>query len=121
VKTEKKYIGGIMNLCLKHKVKKLRLCGSDAEKSFNKRDNLTFQVEFEGVDLSDYLTNFMDFREHLESLFPQNINLVEFQSTEDDENKNPEQRNTLLTYERINSKVIYNIMTVKIRDNQKPH
>lgn len=121
MKLKKQNINRIKDLCIKHKVKELRLSESVSENSFNNSNNLTFKVEFEGVDLACYLSNFLDLKEHLESLFLQHIDLIDSQATADTKLNNYDGRDTFLIYERINSEALYDIIIAKNGDNKKPY
>lgn len=68
----------IAALCRKHKVKSLAVFGSILTDRFNNDSDVDFLVDFEPLDLDtfDYVTNFFDLQDSLESMFKRKIDLV---------------------------------------------
>lgn len=69
----------IFDLCSKHKVKTLSVFGSILTDRFNDESDVDLLVDFEPIDHSkfDYVRNFFDFRDSLESLFGRKVDLIE--------------------------------------------
>ena len=69
----------IADLCRRHKVKKLCVFGSILTDRFNEESDVDLLVDFESLDPGkfDYVTNYFDFRDSLESLFQRKVDLIE--------------------------------------------
>ena len=71
----------IIDLCRKHKVKSLAVFGSILTDSFNDDSDVDLLVDFEDYDrdnpgVFDYVTNFFDLQDSLESLLKRKVDLV---------------------------------------------
>lgn len=68
----------IIELCRKHKVKTLAVFGSILTDRFNDQSDVDLLVDFDTTDHEqwDYVTNFFDLQEALESLFGRKVDLV---------------------------------------------
>ena len=64
-------------LCQTHKVKHLFVFGSVITPEFNKKSDIDFLVDFDGVDLYNYADNYFDLKMSLENLFKREIDLLE--------------------------------------------
>ena len=69
----------IVDLCRKHKVKTLAVFGSILTDRFNDQSDVDLLVDFEPIDMGkeDYVRNYFDFRDALESLFSRKVDLIE--------------------------------------------
>ncbi|MBD5200404.1 MAG: nucleotidyltransferase [Bacteroides sp.] len=69
----------IINLCKLHKVKSLFVFGSILTERFNDKSDIDLLVDFEPIDHRefDYVTNFFNFRDALESIFDRKVDLIE--------------------------------------------
>jgi len=72
----------ILDLCRKHKVKTLAVFGSILTDRFNDESDVDLLVDFESADYDkfDYVSNYFDFRDALESLFNRKVDLIEYGS-----------------------------------------
>lgn len=68
----------IVTLCRKHKVKSLAVFGSILTDRFNENSDVDLLVDFEPVDLDkfDYVSNYFDLQDSLESVFNRKVDLV---------------------------------------------
>lgn len=68
----------IIDLCRKHKVKTLAVFGSILTDRFNDQSDVDLLVDFEPTDPDkfDYVTNFFDLQDSLESLLKRKVDLV---------------------------------------------
>ncbi len=68
----------IATLCRKHKVKSLAVFGSILTDRFNENSDVDLLVDFEPVDLDkfDYVSNYFDLQDSLESVFNRKVDLV---------------------------------------------
>ncbi len=68
----------IFEICRRHKVKSLAVFGSILTDRFNDDSDVDLLVDFESVDHDkfDYVTNFFDLQESLESLLKRKVDLV---------------------------------------------
>lgn len=68
----------IFDLCRKHRVKSLAVFGSILTDRFNDHSDVDLLVNFDTTDHEkwDYVTNYFDFRDALESLFGRKVDLV---------------------------------------------
>lgn len=68
----------IIDLCKKHKVKSLAVFGSILTDRFNDNSDVDLLVDFEPTDPDkfDYVTNFFDLQDSLESLLKRKVDLV---------------------------------------------
>ncbi len=69
----------INRLCQKHKVNRLFVFGSILTSRFNDQSDIDLIIEFKKTEISDYFTNFFDFKDALQSLFGRDIDLLEEQ------------------------------------------
>ncbi len=72
----------IMALCKRYKVSKLFVFGSILTHRFNDESDIDLLVEFNKKDISDYFSNFFDFKYALEELLGRDIDLLEEQATQ---------------------------------------
>lgn len=70
----------LSKLCESHHVKELYVFGSAVSKKFTEESDIDFLVEFQEIELTEYLDNYIDFKNSLEDLFRRNIDLVEKQT-----------------------------------------
>lgn len=80
MKVIERYIGIINELCIKYKVKTLFVFGSILTDRFSSDSDVDFLVDFSRDEISDYFTNFFDFKYALEDLLERDVDLVESQS-----------------------------------------
>ena len=71
----------IIDLCRKHKVKSLAVFGSILTDRFNDKSDVDLLVDFEDYDRDnpqdfDYVTNFFDLQDSLESVLNRKVDLV---------------------------------------------
>lgn len=68
----------IVDLCHRHKVKSLAVFGSILTDRFNDQSDVDLLVDFEPTDPDkfDYVTNFFDLQDSLESLLKRKVDLV---------------------------------------------
>jgi predicted nucleotidyltransferase len=69
----------IIDLCRLHKVKTLSVFGSILTDRFNEDSDVDLLVTFDKIDHEkfDYVANYFDFRDALESLFNRKVDLIE--------------------------------------------
>ncbi len=69
----------IIDLCRLHKVRTLSVFGSILTEHFSDTSDVDLLVEFESIapDEFDYVSNYFDFRDALESLFDRKVDLIE--------------------------------------------
>ena len=69
----------IFDLCRRHKVRTLSVFGSILTDRFNDASDVDLLVDFESCnpDEFDYVSNYFDFRDALESLFNRRVDLIE--------------------------------------------
>ncbi len=67
----------IIALCKKYKVNRLFVFGSILTPGFNDDSDVDLLVEFNPSDISDYFTNFFDFKYALEDLLGREVDLLE--------------------------------------------
>ena len=69
----------IIDLCRQHKVKTLAVFGSILTDKFNDQSDIDLLVNFDTKEVEswDYVTNYFDFRDSLESLLNRKIDLIE--------------------------------------------
>lgn len=68
----------IFELCRKHRVLTLSVFGSILTDRFNENSDVDLLVNFDTTDHEkwDYVTNYFDFRDALESLFGRKVDLI---------------------------------------------
>ena len=68
----------ILYLCRRHKVKSLAVFGSILTDRFNDNSDVDLLVDFEATDPDkfDYVTNYLDLQDSLESLLKRKVDLV---------------------------------------------
>lgn len=68
----------IFELCRKHRVLSLSVFGSILTDRFNENSDVDLLVNFDTTDHEkwDYVTNYFDFRDALESLFGRKVDLI---------------------------------------------
>lgn len=69
----------IIDLCRRHKVRSLAVFGSILTDRFNDQSDVDLLVDFEPIDpdKEDYVRNYFDLRDALESLFSRKVDLIE--------------------------------------------
>lgn len=69
----------IIDLCRRHKVKSLSVFGSILTDRFNDQSDVDLLVDFEPIDpdKEDYVRNYFDLLDALESLFSRKVDLIE--------------------------------------------
>lgn len=70
----------LKRLCVLYNVDKMYLFGSVLNSSFNEKSDIDLLVKFKSMELSNYLDNYIGFKEKLEALFGRKIDLVEEQT-----------------------------------------
>lgn len=70
----------IIDLCKKHKVRRLFVFGSILTSRFNEDSDVDLVVDFDKAEVKDYFTNFFDFKYSLEDLLGRKIDLLEEQT-----------------------------------------
>lgn len=70
-------IDKVRDLCAKHKVNHLFVFGSVLTTHFQKRSDIDFIVDFQGVDVYDYADNYFDLKDSLSDLFKREVDLLE--------------------------------------------
>lgn len=90
----------LIELCVNHKVGQLHIFGSALTNQFNESSDIDFLVQFSRIDLLDYLDNYMDFKEQLETLFGRSVDLVENQAIKNPIFRRVIDREKQLIYER---------------------
>ncbi len=70
----------IIALCKRHKVTKLFVFGSILTHKFNDNSDVDLLVEFSRTEISDYFSNFFDFKYALQDLLGREIDLLESQA-----------------------------------------
>ena len=69
--------GHIAALCLKHRVKHLYAFGSVLTPRFTEQSDVDFLVDFNTEEISDYFTNYFEFKYALEEALGREVDLVE--------------------------------------------
>lgn len=72
-----KYSDQIKMLCVKYNVQKLSAFGSVLTDKFTSDSDVDLLVKFNKEGISDYFSNFFDFKYSLEAVFAREIDLVE--------------------------------------------
>lgn len=73
------YIPKIKELCMAYNVQKLSAFGSVLTDRFTERSDIDLLVTFDKSLVSDYFTNFFDFKYALEDILKRDVDLVEEQ------------------------------------------
>ena len=73
----KDYNGDISKLCEEHKVKSLYAFGSVLTDNFNEKSDIYLIVDFEKLDVLDYVDNYYDLKFSLEKILKRPIDLLE--------------------------------------------
>lgn len=75
-------INTIIELCRKYKVKTLAVFGTILTDKFNEKSDVDLLVDFEQTDPDtfDYVSNYFDLRDSLETLFKRKVDLIEYGS-----------------------------------------
>jgi len=71
------YIPQIKMLCQKHNVNKLFAFGSVLTNKFSEQSDIDLIVDFNKQNISDYFTNYFDFKYSLEDIFGRKVDLLE--------------------------------------------
>ena len=69
--------GHIAALCRKHRVKHLYAFGSVLTPRFTEQSDVDFLVDFNTEEISDYFTNYFEFKYALEEALGREVDLVE--------------------------------------------
>ncbi len=77
---DKQQLKYLRKLCKSHKVKHIYLFGSAVRDDFNEHSDYDFLVQFQEMDVMDYLDNYLEFKDELEKLTQRNVDLVEEQA-----------------------------------------
>ena len=72
-----KYNTDISRLCATHRVKSLYAFGSVLTDKFNLSSDIDFIVDFDAVDLNQYVDNYYDLKFSLQNILHRNIDLLE--------------------------------------------
>lgn len=75
-----KYQDEINQLCSNHHVDKLYVFGSASKDSMTPFSDVDLLVKFKPFELSNYFSNYMNFKLKLQSLFKRNVDLLEEQA-----------------------------------------
>ena len=70
----------IKRLCVLYNVDKMYLFGSVLNSSFNEKSDIDLLVKFKSMELSNYLDNYIAFKDKLEDLFGREVDLLEEQT-----------------------------------------
>ena len=70
----------IKRLCLLYNVDKMYLFGSVLNSTFNDKSDIDLLVKFKSMELSNYLDNYIGFKDKLEDLFGREVDLLEEQT-----------------------------------------
>ncbi|MXV37480.1 nucleotidyltransferase domain-containing protein [Flavobacteriaceae bacterium Ap0902] len=74
------HIDNIKTLCQKHKVAKLYLFGSATGSQFRDDSDIDFLVTFYPINLTEYFSNYISFKNSLRKILDRNIDLIETQT-----------------------------------------
>jgi len=72
-----KNIDKIKEICKKHNIITLFVFGSVLTEKFNNQSDIDFIVSFDKQKITDYFTNFFDFKYSLEDIFNRKVDLLE--------------------------------------------
>lgn len=67
----------IIDLCRKHQVNKLFVFGSILTDRFNDDSDIDLVVDFNKIDLSEYVNNYFDLKDSLQGLLGRDVDLLE--------------------------------------------
>ena len=70
----------IKRLCVLYNVDKMYLFGSVLNSTFNEKSDIDLLVKFKSMELSNYLDNYIGFKDKLEDLFGREVDLLEEQT-----------------------------------------
>ncbi|MDR3227108.1 MAG: nucleotidyltransferase domain-containing protein [Prevotellaceae bacterium] len=73
------YTSQITDLCNKYNVKKLFAFGSVITENFDEHSDIDLIVVFDKQAITDYFTNYFDFKYSLENIFNREVDLLEEQ------------------------------------------
>jgi hypothetical protein len=93
-------ISNLITLCKEHKVKELYIFGSILTSRFNDASDVDFLVQFENIDILDYVDNYFDFKEEIEKLLGREIDLLEDQAIKNPIFRKILDRDKKLVYDR---------------------
>jgi predicted nucleotidyltransferase len=96
----------IFELCDLHRVKEIYLFGSILTDKFNDKSDIDMLVQFYPMNVSEYLDNYMDFKEKLEALFQRQIDLIENQAIKNPVFRKVIDREKKLIYERKDTEIL---------------
>lgn len=74
------HLDQIKNLCHEHRVASLFLFGSATGNHINELSDIDFLVKFKPIDLSEYFSNYLSFKNGLKVLLNREVDLVEEQT-----------------------------------------
>ncbi len=80
MKLIKDNIQKITTLCRIHKVNRLFVFGSILTPRFSDKSDVDLMVDFNKAEISDYFTNFFDFKYSLQDLLGREVDLLEEQT-----------------------------------------
>jgi uncharacterized protein len=95
-----KNIDTLIGLCKRHKVKELYIFGSILTSKFDDNSDIDFLVQFDNIDILDYVDNYFDFKEKLEKLLDREIDLLENQAIRNPIFRRVLDRDKRLVYDR---------------------
>lgn len=70
----------LFQICDEHHVKDLFLFGSVLTDKFNKNSDIDLLIQFSILDIKNYFSNYVGFKNRLENLFQREVDLVENQA-----------------------------------------
>ncbi|NNE77055.1 MAG: nucleotidyltransferase domain-containing protein [Pricia sp.] len=73
-------IEALRKLCNIYNVDRMYLFGSAVTSEFTHQSDIDFLVRFKPIELDDYFTNYMDFKDNLKKLLGREIDLLEEQT-----------------------------------------
>jgi len=71
------YIDDVRKLCVKHKVRRLYAFGSVLTEEFNKNSDIDLVVDFEAIDVINYIDNYYGLKFSLQDILHRPIDLLE--------------------------------------------
>ena len=95
----------LIELCDLHNVKELYLFGSILTDKFNEKSDIDMLVQFNQMDVTEYLDNYMDLKEKLEELYQRPVDLVENQAVKNPIFRRVIEREKKIIYGRKDSKI----------------
>ena len=71
------YSNDIKKLCASHKVKRLYAFGSVLTEKFSKESDIDLIVDFDPIDVTEYVDNYFDLKFSLQDIFNRPVDLLE--------------------------------------------